>query len=144
MKGISGQFCDWARARLVEKSDGVLSEALIFDERRTDLSQAIMQAVNSKLGCCVAMRAPRLQQVGDRPDDTQYNVVLDIAILHNAALNPKLDSVLFSEHLFMSFAGELFATKPIFPVNVKADGLSHDLSGTKWVHTFSISYIETL
>lgn len=143
--GISKDFCDWVRARLVEYSRGMLSPELVFDERQTDLGTAIKQAVNSKLGCCVVLRAPRISQAdGNEPDNTRYAVSVDVAVLHNAALSPAVDSVLLSEELFCRLAGAEFSILGIMPRNVRADNLSHLLQGTKWTHTFTTTYITIL
>lgn len=145
MVGVSTEFADWVVKRLVEKSAGVLAEGLVFDERKTDLGMAIKQAVNSKLGCCVAMRAPRTNSTnGNTPDDTQYSVSIDVAVMHNAALSPKLDSILLSEHLFRQFAGVQFATRPEMPNNVRSDNMSHEHNGTKWLHLFTITHTTTI
>lgn len=145
VKGISKEFCDWVKARLVEYSEGVLAPELIFDERQTDLGMAIKQAVNSKLGCCVVLRAPRITQAdGNSPDDTRYTINLDVAVLHNAALSPQVDSVLLSEELFARFAGAEFMLPSFMPRNVRADNLSHELQGTKWTHVFTTNYITIL
>ena len=145
MVGISTAFADWVSARLVEASAGVLDAGLVFDERKTDLSAAIRQAVNGKLGCCVAMRAPSISGAdGSNADDTQYAVSIDVAVMHNAALSPELDSLTLSEHLFRQFAGVQFATLAGMPNNVRADNLSHELNGTKWLHLFTITHTTTI
>lgn len=143
MVGVSTAFADWATAQLEKASADVLEPGLVFDERKTDLSMAIKQAVNSKLGCCVAVRAPRINGSGDTADDTQYTISIDVAVLHNAALS-SLDSLTLSEHLFRQFAGVQFATRADMPNNVRADNLSHELNGTKWLHLFTITHTTTI
>ena len=143
MVGVSTAFADWATAQLEKASADVLEPGLVFDERKTDLSMAIKQAVNSKLGCCVAVRAPRINGNGDAADDTQYTISIDVAVMHNAALS-SLDSLTLSEHLFRQFAGVQFATRADMPNNVRADNLSHELNGTKWLHLFTITHTTTL
>ena len=146
MVGVSTEFADWVAKRLVEKSAGVLTDELVFDERKTDLGMAIKQAVNSKLGCCVAMRAPRISGAnGNTPDDTQYSVSIDVAVMHNAALSPKLNSILLSEHLFRQFAGVVFNAEEDTPADVRADNLTHELNnGSKWLHLFTITHTTTI
>lgn len=141
MVGVSTDFAEWVTKRLVEASSGVLAPELIFDERKTDLGVAIKQAVNSKVGCCIAMRAPTIDSAyGSTPDDTQYKVSIAVAIMHNAAFAPELDSVTLSEHLFRSFAGVSFKAEDDCPADVRADNLTHNLDSTKWLHLFSITH----
>lgn len=142
MKGISGEFCDWLKERLVEYSSGVLTPELVYDERHVNLGQAIKKAVNSGLGCCVVMCTPNLRQAdGNNADDTRYSVNVEVAIMHNAALSSDIDSVKLSEHIFRQLAATHFALALEFPPNVRAESLSHTLNATKWLHQFTINYI---
>lgn len=145
VKGISTAFCDWLKARLVEYSDGVLSAELVYDERHLDLGMAIRKAVNGGIGCCVVMSAPSLRQAdGNSPDDTRYNVDVEVAIMHNAALSPNVDSVTLSESIFRRLAATHFELRTEFPPNVRADALNHTLNATKWLHQFTITYTLTI
>ena len=141
MKGISAEFCDWLKSRLVEYSEGVLAADNVYDERHTNLGMAIKQAVNSGLGCCVVMSTPSLRQAdGNRADDTRYTASIEVAIMHNAALSPEVDSVTLSESIFRRLAATHFALRPEFPPNVRAESLQHTLNTTKWMHQFVITY----
>lgn len=145
MKGISTDFCDWLKARLVEYSDGVLAADNVYDERFVNLEMVIKQAVNSGLGCCVVMSTPSLRQAdGNSPDDTRYAASVEVAIMHNAALSPEVDSVTLSESIFRRLAAAHFELRPEFPPNVRAESLQHTLNKAKWLHQFTITYTLTI
>lgn len=145
MEAISYEFLDWVRATVVEGAAGVLGPELVFDEREKGLQQHVRKSVNSGLGCCAVVSLANLRQVGNGPDDTQYRVEVNVAVLRNAGLSAEVDSVLLAEHLFRRFAGAVFQVMPTgLPVTVQAGSLTHQVNGVKLIHTFEVSYLTTI
>lgn len=145
MKAISYEFLDWVRATVVEGAAGVLPPELVFDEREKGLAQHVQKSVNSGLGCCAVVSLANLRQEGSSPDDTQYRVEVNVAVLRNAGLAQEVDSVLLAEHLFRLFAGAAFKALPSgLPVTVRAASLVHQVNGTRLIHTFEVSYLTSI
>lgn len=145
MEGITYGFLDWARERIVEHSEGLLKPDDVFDEREQGLVQSIKLAVGKGLGLAVVLTLPSLRQQGDEPGETQYEASAEVWVFHNKALSAEVDSALLTEHLFLQFAGASY-NKPdsYLRANVRADGLQHDVNGTKQTHYFTISYKEVI
>ena len=145
MEAISYEFLDWVRATVVEGAAGVLGSELVFDEREKGLRQHVQKSVNTGLGCCAVVSLANLRQVGNGPDDTQYRVEVNVAVLRNAGVAAEVDSVLLSEHLFRRFSGAAFKTLPTgLPVTVAAGRLTHQVDGLRLIHTFEVSYLTTI
>lgn len=143
MKSISYDFCDWVLERIKANTNGIIATELVLDERKGDLGQSITKAVNHGLGACVVVGVGAINPQGSEADDTQCEIEVNIAVLHNAKLKPSFDSRLFAEHLFRLFAGAEFERPPCLSVNVRTGRL--DTTGEdKKMHMFTVSYKKTL
>lgn len=143
MKAISYSFCDWVLARIKQHLGGQMSEELVLDERKGDLAKSINKSVNSGLGACVVVGVGNITPQGSGADDTQCEVSVNIAVMHNSVLKPAFDSRLFAEHLYSKFAGAEYEIPPCRAVNVRAGTLSTE-GNDKKMHMFTVSYLKTL
>lgn len=143
MKGISYSFCDWVIERIKANLGEQLPAELVLDERKEDLAQSIKKAVNSGLAACVVVGVGNITPQGGRADDTQCEIEVNIAVLHNAKMKPSFDSRLFTEHLYSKFAGAEYEIPPFTAVNVRAGRLSTE-GNDKKMHMFTVSYLKML
>ena len=103
-----------------------------------------MKAVNKGIGACVVVGVGSIAPQGGYADDTQCEVTVNIAVMHNANMKPGFDSRLFAENLYSKFAGAEYEIPPSRAVNVRAGTLSTDeVQGGK-MHMFIVSYLKTL
>ena len=143
MKAISYDFCDWVIERIKRNLAEQLPEEVVLDERKSDLAQGISKAVNSSLAACVVVGVGSIVPQGRNADDTQCEVEVNIAVLHNAKMKPEFDSRLFTEHLYRKFAGAEYERPPRLCANVRCGKL--DTNGDdKKMHMFTVSYYKTL
>lgn len=144
MKAISYDFCDWVIKRIKANLEGQLPEELVLDERKGNLRQSIVKAVNKGIGACVVVGVGSIAPQGGYADDTQCEVAVNIAVMHNANLKQGFDSRLFAENLYSKFAGAEYEIPPSRAVNVKAGTLSTDEAQGGKMHMFIVSYLKTL
>lgn len=143
MRSISYNFCDWVIQRIKANLGGELSAELVIDERKGDLGQSITKAVNSGLAACVVVGVGNITPQGGRADDTQCEIEVNVAVLHNAKMKPSFDSRLFTEHLYSKFAGAEYELPPSASVNVRVGTLSTS-GDDKKMHMFTVSYLKLL
>lgn len=145
MVAVSYGFCDWVVERIKSNLDGQLSADKVFDTRKRDLGQSIAMAVNKGLGACVVVELGGISPNGDRPDDTQVEVEVNVAVCHNTSMKSsrEFDSRAFAESLYRLFAGARFNVLDGMPNNVRA-GRFDSQGEDKLIHSFSIHYITTI
>lgn len=143
MKAISYDFCDWVIRRIKANLEGQLPEELVLDERKGNLRQSIVKAVNKGIGACVVVGVGGIAPQGGFADDTQCEVTVNIAVLHNSTMKPAFDSRLFAENLYRKFAGAEYEQPPVLRANVKV-GRFETQGGDNKMHIFDVSYLKTL
>ena len=129
MKAISYDFCDWVIKRIKANLEGQLPEELVLDERKGNLGQSIVKAVNKGIGACVVVGVGGIAPQGGFADDTQCEVTVNIAVLHNSNMKPAFDSE--------------YEQPPVLRANVKA-GRFETQGEDKKMHIFEVSYLKTL
>lgn len=77
---------DWARGRILEWSDGLVTADNLFDERAQELPELIRKGISSKLGYCVALSLATAERVqkSDSADDTVHRIKCQVAIFRSA------------------------------------------------------------
>ena len=145
MNAISYDFCDWVIERIKQNLGGKLTADNVFDMRKRDLGQSIKLAVNKGLGACVVVELGGISPQGDRPDDTQLEIEVNVAVCHNAAMKSSsaFDSRAFAEGLYRVFAGASFEQLPGLPANVRVGPLSSQ-GEDKMMHMFTVNLITTI
>lgn len=145
MATISYDFCDWVIERIKQNLGGKLSADNVFDMRKRDLGQSIRLAVNKGLGACVVVELGDLSPQGNRADDTQLEIEVNVTVCHNAAMKSSsaFDSRAFTENLYRQFAGASFQQLPGMPNNVRAGKLTSQ-GEDKMLHMFNINLITTI
>lgn len=145
MNAISYDFCDWVIERIKQNLGGKLTADNVFDMRKRDLGQSIKLAVNKGLGACVVVEPGGISPQGDRPDDTQLEIEVNVAVCHNASMKSSsaFDSRAFTENLYRLFAGASFQQLPGMPNNVRAGKLTSQ-GEDKMIHMFNINLITTI
>ena len=144
MAAISYRFCDWVINRIKLNLGGKLPAELVLDEREGGLALKLKKAVNQGVGACVVVGVGDISPQGVNADDTQCEITVNVAIMHNSTLKPDFDSRLLAEELFTKFAGAEFEQPPCLSVNVRVDRLNSQGDDGKLMHTFSVSYLRTL
>lgn len=144
MAAISYRFCDWVINRIKANIVGNLPAELVLDEREGGLALKLKKAVNQGLGACVVVGVGDISPQGENADNTQCEITVNVAIMHNSTLKPDFDSRLLAEELFTKFAGAEFEQPPFLSVNVRVDRLNSQGDDGKLMHTFSVSYLRTL
>lgn len=143
MKAISYDFCDWVIKRINANLEGQLPEELVIDERKGNLRQNLMKAVNKGIGACVVVGVGEITPQGGFADDTQCEVTVNIAVFHNSNMRSAFDSRLFAENLYRKFAGAEYEQPPVLRANVKA-GHFETQGEDKKMHIFNVSFLKTL
>ena len=145
MNEISYDFCDWVIERIKQNLGGKLTADNVFDMRKRDLGQSIKLAVNKGLGACVVVELGGISPQGDRPDDTQLEIEVNVTVCHNAAMKSSsaFDSRAFAENLYRQFAGASFQQLAGMPNNVRAGKLTSQ-GEDKMLHMFNINLITTI
>ena len=145
MSAISYNFCDWVIERIKTNLGGKLTEDKVFDMRKRDLGQNIKLAVNKGLGTCVVVELGGISPQGNRPDDTQLEIEVNVTVCHNAAMksSAEFDSRAFTENLYRQFAGASFQQLAGMPNNVRAGKLTSQ-GEDKMLHMFNINLITTI
>jgi hypothetical protein len=145
MNAISYDFCDWVIEQIKQNLGGKLTADNVFDMRKRDLGQSIKLAVNKGLGACVVVELGGISPQGDKPDDTQLEIEVNVAVCHNAAMKSSsaFDSRAFAENLYRVFAGASFQQRPGMPNNVRAGKLTSQ-GEDKMLHMFNINLITTI
>lgn len=143
MNAISYDFCDWVIKRIKANLEGQLPEELVLDERKGNLGQSIVKAVNKGIGACVVVGVGDIAPQGGYADDTQCEVIVNVAVFHNSNMKPGFDSRLFAENLYRKFAGAEYEQPPVLRANVKA-GRFETQGEDKKMHLFYVSYLKTL
>lgn len=145
MNAISYDFCDWVIERIKQNLGDKVEPSKVFDVRKRDLGQSIRLAVNKGLGVCVVVDLGDIKPQGSRPDDTQLEVEVEVAVCHNTALKPSsaFDSRAFTEGLYRVFAGASFEQLPGLPANVRVGPLSSQ-GEDKMLHMFTVNLITTI
>lgn len=143
MEAISYDFCDWVLERIKSNLQGALAPELVLDERTGGLGQKIAKAVNKGIGACVVVGVGSITPQGSQADDTQCEVAVNVAVLHNGVLKPDFDSRLFAESLYRKFAGAEYERPPCLSANVRVGNF--DTQGEdKKMHIFTVSYLKIL
>lgn len=143
MAAISYSFCDWVIERIRQNLGGVMPAELVLDERKGSIGQSIMKAVNKGLGACIVVGVGSINPLGNAPDDTQCEVQVNVAVLHNSNMKPDFDSREFAENLYRKFAGAEYEQPPCLVANVKV-GRFDTQGEDKKMHMFTVSYNKTL
>lgn len=142
---ISYDFCDWVVERIKANLGDQVSPDKVFDTRLRDLGQKIGMAVNKGLGCCVVVELGGITPQGNRPDDTQVEIAVEVAVCHNSSMKSsrEFDSRAFTEELYRVFAGASFNQLPGLPNNVRAGKLETQ-GEDKLIHSFTVNLITTI
>lgn len=140
MKAFSSDFMDWVAAGCMAWSEGLLSEANVFDERDLSLWQKVQQELAGSLGYACAISLPEVRRVyAERADDTIYRLDVSVGLTCNRAVCG-VDIYTLAEHLFTCFAGAQYGVEENMCANVTADDLSTQSDKTRLTCTFSVSY----
>ena len=145
MNTISYDFCDWVIERIKQNLGGKLTADNVFDMRKRDLGQSIKLAVNKGLGACVVVDLGGISPQGNRPDDTQLEIEVNVAVCHNAAMKSSsaFDSRAFTENLYRQFAGASYEQEDDMSPNVRVGQLSSQ-GEDKMLHMFTINLLTTI
>jgi hypothetical protein len=145
MNTISYDFCDWVIERIKQNLGGKLTADNVFDMRKRDLGQSIKLAVNKGLGACVVVELGDLSPQGNRPDDTQLEIEVNVTVCHNAAMKSSsaFDSRAFTENLYRQFAGVSYEQEDDMSPNVRVGQLSSQ-GEDKMLHMFTINLLTTI
>lgn len=86
LQSFSNDFMDWARARIIEWSEGLVTDENLFDERMQDLGGLIRKGISSKLGYCVALSLATAERVqkSDSADDTVHRIKCQVAVFRGS------------------------------------------------------------
>lgn len=145
MATISYDFCDWVIERIKQNLGGKLTADNVFDMRKRDLGQSIRLAVNKGLGACVVVELGDLSPQGNRADDTQLEIEVNVTVCHNAAMKSSsaFDSRAFTENLYRQFAGVSYEQEDDMSPNVRVGQLSSQ-GEDKMLHMFTINLLTTI
>lgn len=145
MNTISYDFCDWVIERIKQNLGGKLTADNVFDMRKRDLGQSIKLAVNKGLGACVVVELGGIYPQGDRPDDTQLEIEVNVTVCHNAAMKSSsaFDSRAFTENLYRQFAGASYKQEDDMSPDVRVGQLSSQ-GEDKMLHMFTINLLTTI
>lgn len=109
LRSFSNAFMDWARERIVSCSEGLVTDANLYDERSQELPELIRKGISSKLGYCVVLSlatADRVQR-SDAPDDTVHRVSCKVAVLRSSIARgvSLAECAWLAETLYTAFCG---------------------------------------